>query len=296
MKRKSFYYGMLASFFFSFTFILNRSMSLMGGHFIWSAALRYLFTLPVFLIMLGFKGRLDYVHRTIRQQPGPWFLWSFVGFVLFYLPLTFASDYGSSWLVAASWQFTIVAGTLLTPLFGHQIPRRNLLVAVIILVGVFILQFDHGRTFRIEDTFLCIIPVVIAAIAYPLGNRKVMSFSPPDMTTWERVYGMTLCTIPFWVLLSIGALPFIGAPTGAQTIQAMLVALFSGLIATLLFFHATDLAKHDPKELALAESTIAGEVIFTLLGGILLLHDRLPGPLGWAGLIIIVTGMAFNKS
>ena len=34
-------YGLLAAFFFSSTFVLNRAMSLGGGHWVWSAALRY---------------------------------------------------------------------------------------------------------------------------------------------------------------------------------------------------------------------------------------------------------------
>ena len=32
--------GILSSFFFAFTFILNRSMNLSGGYWIWSASLR----------------------------------------------------------------------------------------------------------------------------------------------------------------------------------------------------------------------------------------------------------------
>ena len=36
-------------------------------------------------------------------------------------------------------------------------------------------------------------------------------------------------------------------------------------------------------------------VLFTLLLGLLFLHDALPGPAGWAGLILIVAGMVFNS-
>lgn len=296
MKEKSFILGIIASFFFSFTFILNRSMALTGGSFIWSASLRYIFSLPIFLVYLGYRKRLGRVHAAIRENPKGWFLWSIVGFVLFYLPLCFGSDYGTSWLVAASWQFTIVAGTLLTPLFGHKIPRRNLIIAIAILIGVIILQFDQPGDFKLEHTFLCIIPVCIGAIAYPLGNRKMMEICPKDLNTFERVYGMTLCSMPVWIAISLGALPVIGWPSVSQTIQALLVCIFSAMIATIVFFHATDLAKHDPKELAITESTIAGEVVFTLIGGILLLGDPMPGIIGWIGLVIIVGGMILNRS
>lgn len=43
------YHGIL---FFAFTFILNRSMNLSGGHWLWSAALRYLFSFPILFVLL----------------------------------------------------------------------------------------------------------------------------------------------------------------------------------------------------------------------------------------------------
>ena len=48
------------------------------------------------------------------------------------------------------------------------------------------------------------------------------------------------------------------------------VALFSGVIATILFFKATDLVKENLRQLAVIEATQSGEVLFTLLGGILI--------------------------
>ena len=74
-----------------------------------------------------------------------------------------------------------------------------------------------------------------------------------------------------------------------------MVALFSGVIATILFFRATDLVRGDPRQLALIEATQCGEVIFTLLGGILVLGDSVPGPAGMAGLALILAGMALNS-
>ena len=51
--KKALFYGILASFFFAFTFILNRSMNLAGGYWLWAACLRYLFTLPMLVLMLA---------------------------------------------------------------------------------------------------------------------------------------------------------------------------------------------------------------------------------------------------
>lgn len=103
--KKALFYGILASFFFAFTFLLNHSMNLAGGDWMWSACLRYLIMLPLlFLLLRRMPGRrLQPVLAAVRNRPGAWLLWSTVGFGFFYLPLTLASVFGESWLVAASW-------------------------------------------------------------------------------------------------------------------------------------------------------------------------------------------------
>ena len=285
--KKALFYGILASFFFAFTFILNRSMNLAGGYWLWSACLRYLFTLPMMALMLAReKGAVTEVLKAIRHRPGSWFLWSTVGFGLFYAPLTFGSVFGESWLAAATWQLTIVAGVVLTPLFGKRIPVKNLAWSMFILAGIFFLQVPHmeqteGRT--------------VAAFSYPLGNRKMMALCPPSMTTIGRVAGMTFCSMPFWLLLSILAAVRTGMPGRGQVLQSVCVALFSGVIATVLFFKATDMVKHNPRHLAVIEATQCGEVVFTLLGGIFLLHDGVPDAVGLAGIAVIVAGMIGNS-
>ena len=141
--KKALILGLFASFFFAFTFILNRSMHLSGGSWIWSASLRYLFTFPIFALLVWRTSGFSRVHAAIRRAPLCWLLWSTVGFGLFYAPITFAGDHGESWLIAASWQITIVMGLLLSPLFQKRIAVRNLGAAGIILVGVFLLQVKN---------------------------------------------------------------------------------------------------------------------------------------------------------
>ena len=87
-----------------------------GGYWMWSAGLRYLFMLPMSWILASRFGGAVKVLKEVKRHPCPWFLWSTVGFGLFYAPLTWASVYGESWFVAATWQLTTVAGILLTPL------------------------------------------------------------------------------------------------------------------------------------------------------------------------------------
>lgn len=291
-RMRSILIGILSSFFFAFTFVLNRSMDLVGGFWGWSAALRYLFTLPILLLLLGKKSLP--VLAAIRSAPGSWFLWSCVGFGLFYAPLTYASTLGESWFVAACWQLTIVAGILLTPLWGYRIPLRQMLWAAVILIGVFLLQFRPGEIAEKNGNALLLI--LLAAFAYPMGNRKTMDLSATQgLSTIQRIFGMTLCSLPVWLLLGLWSFLQSGLPASDQIRQSFLVALFSGVAATILFFRATMMVREDAAGLALVEATQSGEVLFTLLLGILLLGDPLPTGLGWLGIALIIVGMICNS-
>ena len=263
----------------------------------WSASLRYIFTLPMMLLILlctpGHK--LQKVLADMKKQPVVWLLWSTIGFGLFYLPLTLASVFGESWLVAASWQITIVAGVLLTPLFGKKIPVRQLMMSVVILTGIFLLQAPNLSAQGIGKNAAALIPILIAAFSYPLGNRKMMQYCPAELDTNQRVFGMTLASMPFWIVTAVIAGTRAGLPGSGQVVQSLGVALFSGVIATVLFFHATDLVKANQRHLAVVEATQCGEVIFTLAGGILLLNDKIPDGLGFLGIGLIVAGMILNS-
>lgn len=293
--KKGLLLGLLASFFFAFTFLLNRSMHLSGGSWIWSASLRYLFTFPIFALLVWRSSGFSRVHAAIRLSPLRWLLWSTVGFGLFYAPISFAGDHGESWLIAASWQITIVMGLLLSPLFQKKIALKNLGAAAVILIGVFLLQVKNIVSLNLSSLSGTLLPILIAAIAYPLGNRKMMALCPPELTTIERVYGMTLCSLPFWVLLALYGLVSRGFPSASQSLQSLGVAVLSGVIATLLFFRATDLVKHSQRQLAVVESTQSFEVLFTLLGGVLLLRDSAPDAYGWVGVGLIVVGMVLSS-
>ncbi|MGR3807719.1 DMT family transporter [Pasteurella testudinis] len=286
--------GLLSSLFFAATFVLNRSMSLSGGDAWWSAALRFVFMLPLLYLLLGAQKNKSAVYREIQRAPRQWLLWSTVGFGLFYLPLTISADYASSWLVASSWQITIIAGILLTPLFGQKIPLKNLFFSCVIVLGIALLQIDNLRNLSLYASLYPLLLILIAAFAYPLGNRKMMVLVGGKLSTQQRVYGMLLCSMPFWLLTMLIATLNSGLPSVSQLSQSFMVALFSGVIATLLFFKATELVKHNMKQLAVIEATQAGEILFTLLGGILLLSDPMPSGLAFIGLLIVVIGIFIN--
>src|SRR5699024_115914 len=112
------------AFFFAFTFVLNASMEIDGGSWIWSASLRYLFMLPFLLIIVWVRRSFSELWSEIKRNPWKWLLWSFVGFGLFYAPLTYAAAYSPGWLIAGTWQITIISGALLSPLF-YEITRTS---------------------------------------------------------------------------------------------------------------------------------------------------------------------------
>lgn len=155
--------------------------------------------------------------------------------------------------------------------------------------------FGEAEHISFLKSFLVIIPVIIAAFSYPLGNRKMMEFCSEDLNTIQRVFGMTLCSMPFWIILSIYGISLVGFPSTQQIFQTFLVAIFSGVIATILFFKATDIVSKDAHKLAVIESTQSGEVIFTALGGIFILNDRVPGVFGVIGIVLVVFGMILNS-
>lgn len=288
--------GIVGAFFFAFNFILIRSMNLGGGYFLWTASLRYIFTLPLMAILL-IKGKgFTKVHRSIKSHPARWFIWSIVGFGLFYAPLSAASIYGESWFTSAVWQFTIVAGVLLTPLFGRRIPVKNLLCSVLIVAGIMVMQISKMRSGIEANWTMLIITMAVAAFSYPLGNRMMMKTVQEDgLTTIQRIYGMTLCSMPFWIICSVISYAKAGLPSGSQCLQSFLIALLAGVIATILFFKATDLVKNNPGHLAVVEATQSGEVVFTVIMGILILKDTVPDVMGFIGLGIIIVGMILNS-
>ncbi|MFC0560195.1 DMT family transporter [Halalkalibacter alkalisediminis] len=305
---KEMFIGILASMFFAVTFILNRSMELAGGSWMWSSSLRFLFMLPfLFLIVLA-RSNLKQVIDEIVRQPLHWLWWSFVGFVLFYAPLTFAAAYGPGWLVAGTWQLTIVAGVLLGPFFfktihskngpiqvRQTVPMKALIISLLILFGVLLIQWQQANVLTVHMIIVGVLPVVLAAFAYPLGNRKMMELCGGRLDTFQRVFGMTLASLPFWIIISTFGFIKVGAPSSDQLLQSFIVAICSGVIATTLFFIATDRVREHQGKLAAVEATQSTQVLFVIIGEVLLLSTPLPNGLALGGLFIITFGMLIHS-
>jgi len=296
--------GILASLFFAVTFILNHAMEMQGGSWLWSASLRYFFMLPFLLIIVFYRKGFSQLSGEIKAQPIAWLLWSFVGFVLFYAPLTFAAAFGPGWLVSGTWQFTIVAGVLLAPLFvsiiagktvRQKIPFVSLLISCVILVGILLIQIPHAQSVSFRSLMLGILPVIVAAFAYPLGNRKMMEVCGGRIDTFQRVLGMTIASMPAWIIMAIYAILTIGLPSASQMFQSLLVGISSGVIATVLFFIATDRVRDHQGKLAAVEATQSTEILFVIIGEVLLLGIAFPSPIALAGLGVIIVGMLLHS-
>ena len=296
--------GILAALFFAVTFVLNHSMELEGGSWLWSSSLRYFFILPFLLIIVFSRKGWKPLTFEIKSQPTKWLLWSFVGFGLFYAPLTYAASFGPGWLVSGTWQFTIVAGVLLAPLFvtvidgvnvRQRIPILSLIISFVILIGIFLIQIPQAQTLSFKTFILGILPVLIAAFAYPLGNRKMMEVCGGRLDTYQRVLGMTIASLPIWICLAIYALMTVGLPSGNQVFQSFIVGISSGVIATTLFFIATDRSREDQGKLAAVEATQSTEVLFAIMGEMLLLGIPLPTPIALIGIVVIILGMLLHS-
>ncbi|PMY01266.1 hypothetical protein C1Y18_34400, partial [Pseudomonas sp. MPR-R5A] len=114
-------------------------------------------------------------------------------------------------------------------------------------------QWEHSTQVSLQDMLLCVIPIIIASFAYPLGNRKMMEVTNNRLDAYQRVLGMTIASLPLWVILAIVALQTTGIPSAGQVYQSGLVALFSGVFATVLFFAATDLVRGNMQKLGAVE-------------------------------------------
>ena len=296
--------GLLSGLFFSSTFVLNRLMSLEGGHWVWSASLRYVFMI-VFLLMVIrlFQGRTT-VHALFKLFRDHWLFWSVagsIGFGCFYALLCFSADYAPAWVIAATWQLTIIASLFVLMLFGRVFPRRIWFFSTVVVVGVGLINTSHITTFHFMEFAKGAFPVLLAAFCYPFGNQLVWESkhghkhfpkidSPLLENAFNKVLLLSLGSLPFWLLLVVFISP--PPPTLAQVLNTSLVALLSGLVATTLFLLARHLA-HRPSELAAVDATQASEVIFALVGEMLFLGTALPNTQAWMGMVLVFCGLGF---
>jgi len=329
--------GLLAGALFSSTFILNELMSGAGGHWFWSASLRYVFMWLLLTLIISVQhgfGRIKALATIFRDHWAFWCISGTIGFGLFYTGICYAGDHAAGWVVAATFMFTVVTSLLVLVAFGQRFAKKFIAYALIVFVGVAMVNISEGlrATTAIDAAapmsqmlIFGALPALIAAFCYPIGNQLVWQVSynsrssrkltsddanteplqPKSMlerliakvpaidtdllqNAFNKVWLMTLGSMPFWLILGIIVRP--DAPSGSQMFNTLLVALLAGVGATSIFFFARERAVTS-SEVAGVDSTQASEVIFALIGGIILLNNALPSAMGLVGVGLIIIGL-----
>ncbi|SUD91142.1 multidrug resistance efflux transporter family protein [Psychrobacter phenylpyruvicus] len=180
---------LIASAFFSSTYILNELMSNSGGHWFWSSSLRYLFMLIILTVMIGLQHGLSRVRQLWVIFKDHWVFWTLtgsIGFGIFYAGLCYAADHVSGWVVAATFMFTVVASLFVLMAFGHKFEKKLILYALLVLIGVILVNVSEALsmpTSAIMDIPLTTVliygalPCIIASFSYPIGSQLVWQAS-----------------------------------------------------------------------------------------------------------------------
>lgn len=366
--------GLLAGAFFSSTFILNELMSAAGGHWFWSASMRYLFMLLIVTAIIAMQhgvGRIKALMSVFCQHWVFWCITGSIGFGIFYTGICYAADHVAGWVVAATFMFTVVASLLVLVAFGQRFDKKFIAYALLVFVGVAMVNISEGmhaasaldtNAAPMKDMLLYgALPALIAAFSYPIGNQLVwqvsynnrqqradllssqdshiaqndmgehthalMTEAPvlsvdtshfadaipnthharpsasflqtliariPAIETnllqnaFNKVWLMTLGSLPFWLLLGLIIRP--DMPDTSQLFNTLLVALLAGVGATSIFLYAREKAETS-SEVAGVDATQASEVIFALIGGMLLLNNSMPPAMGLLGIGLIIIGL-----
>lgn len=293
--------GLLAAMFFTATFLINRAISLDGGHWYFSAALRFIYI--ILFVSFGFvifRG-YDYLKAVIKEYIKYFKFWTIsgtIGFGVFYSLICYAADYSPAWVISTTWQITIIASLVVLSIFGKKLSKKIWIFSFVIFFGVCLVNISHIDFNDLKALALGFLPVLVAAFAYPYGNqlvweeKKKREESKSDMTlisnAFVKLYLLTLGSFPLWILLYF--FTDASVPSSGQYISVALIALLSGVIATSLFLYARAKA-NTPEKLVAVDASQSGEVFFALLGEMIFLNLAFPNFVGVVGIIITIIGL-----
>lgn len=296
--------SLLSAALFSSTFVLNYAMALGEGHWVWTAVLRYMFTIVLLMFGLSlFKG-WRYVLGLLELFMENPFFWVFAGSFacgIFYAGIAFSSELLRGWVVAATWQLTIIASPLILLAFGYKFPARGLYFALVVLFGVALVNVEHffGKEAQLGSIW-GFAPIIASAFAYPLGNQFLnsarnggLSFVPRINSEalgnpFSGVFLLAIGSVPFWIALVIFVQP--PAPSSDQYIQTFIVAALAGVLATAIFYYARN-ATSDPFKIIAVDAVQSSEVLFALSFELILVNSTLPSLIQFIGATVVVLGL-----
>lgn len=299
---KGLFWGIIASFFLSSTFLINSLITKSGGHWAWTANLRTFFLIPILAIVLLINKKLRPLLQAFVSKPLIFIKWGLIGFGVLYTSVALASLYAPGWMIAATFQINILAGIFLAPFIykdqRRKIPKQAVLISILILVGVLIMQFEKPSTAENSAGILIsFFLVVIGSIVWPLGNRKLMVVLEENnlqLNAVQRVLGMSIGSIPLLIILSIIGYTQSGLPSFSQCEASFFSAIFSGFLGGVSFYYAIKLVHNNPKAIAAVEATQALEIVFTLIGEMILLGTSFPDTYGQLGICIVLVGLILH--
>ena len=334
-------WGLIASAFFSTSFVLYQLMSVQGGHWFWSASFRCFFMWLLLSVFILLQNKLNpsKLIALCKLFASHWQFWCVTGGIGLgtYGLLAFAADYAQGWVIAATYLFTVVASLVVLSFFGQSFQKKVIVYSVIVFIGVVLANVGEGlrhSTSQGTDWHALLLfgalPAFIASFCFPLGNQLIWQAAQPkgdstyhthaiskaannatskltsELATSKllqkvpqvtspllsnplhKVWLMSLGSLPMWLVLGFLVQP--PAPSASQMTISFLVALMAGVLGTTTFLHARSLAKQ-PQQLAAVDATQGSEIIFALLGGMLLLHTPIPSGLSFVGIAWVIIGL-----
>ena len=321
-------WGLIASAFFSTSFVLYQLMSVQGGHWFWSASFRCFFMWLLLSVFILLQNKLNpsKLLALCKLFVSHWQFWCVTGGIGLgtYGLLAFAADYAQGWVIAATYLFTVVASLVVLSFFGQSFQKKVIVYSVIVFIGVVLANVGEGlrhSTSQGTDWHALLLfgalPAFIASFCFPLGNQLIWQAGQPKEGTTHsnnimsnatskllhkvpqvtspllsnplhKVWLMSLGSLPMWLVLGFLVQP--PAPSVSQMTISFLVALMAGVLGTTTFLHARSLAKQ-PQQLAAVDATQGSEIIFALLGGMLLLHTPMPSGLSFVGIALVIIGL-----
>jgi len=293
-------FGLAGSACFSGTFIVNRAIGLGGGHWVWTAVLRYGWVLALLLPWFLVRGALGEVVSEFRRHWRFWVTAGSIGYGIFYSALAYASTQAPGWIVACTMQSTILATPIVLRGFGGRVRRGGEALLALTFVGIVLVNLERRGDATLAE-LLGVLPVFLSAFAYPIGNQLVQEgrnggrgwipalTAPVTASASARVLLLTLGSVPYWIALLL--VPHSAAPTTAQVYGTLIVALSATVVGTTMFLHARQSAGHNVDAIAKVDATQAAYTVFALAGEVVFLGAMWPGPLGWTGLALVLMGL-----
>lgn len=295
--------GLISALFFSAIFLINRSIAIEGGHWYWSASLRFIYTILFLTVgFITFKG-FTYFKKVLEEYILHFKFWTIAGsfgFGLFYSLICYASYFSPAWVIATTFQFTILASLFVISFFGQKLSKKVWATTFVVFIGVTLVNISH---FDISDTNLLLLgflPVLISSFSFPIGNQMVWEekekrkSNDDDISiiknNFVKIFLLTLGSFPFWIILYF--ITDSGVPSSGQYINVAFITLLSGIIASSLFLYARSLC-NTPKKLVLVDSSQSGDVFFALLGEMIFLGVGVPNSMGLIGISITIIGLLF---